>query len=109
MTREEQYRELIDIIHDGSYHEEETAQDIIGRRISKNTLRAVVFTADERSRWEASKIEYIEKDIVREVLERVYRTIYINNTEEGYTNQSIDFNATVSDINDVAKDYGIDL
>jgi hypothetical protein len=29
MTREEQYRELMDIIHDGSYHEEETAQDIL--------------------------------------------------------------------------------
>lgn len=29
MTREELYRELIDIIHDGGYHEEETAQDIL--------------------------------------------------------------------------------
>lgn len=109
MTKDEQYRELIDIIHDGSYHEEETAQDILDAGYQKIPCGAVVFTADERSRWEASKIEYIEKDIVREVLERVYRTIYINNTEEGYTNQSIDFNATVSDIKDVAKDYGIDL
>lgn len=54
---------------------------------------------------ESSKIE----DIVREVLEKVYRTLYINNTEGGYTRQSIDFNATVSDIEGVAKDYGIDF
>ena len=28
MTKEQQLKELTDIVHDGSYHEEETAEDI---------------------------------------------------------------------------------
>lgn len=75
MTLLEQYRELIDIIHDGSYHEEETAQDILDARYRKIPCGAVVFTADERFRWETSMIEDIEMSIAEEIEKDTARTI----------------------------------
>ena len=50
-----------------------------------------------------------QSDTVREVLQKLIYNITVNNTDDGYLDESIDFLSTIDDIKALAAEYGVEV
>lgn len=50
-----------------------------------------------------------QSDTAREILQKLIYNITVNNTNDGYLSESIDYSSTIDDIKKLAKEYGAEV
>ena len=48
-----------------------------------------------------------QSDTAREIFQKLIYNITVNNTNDGYLSESIDYSSTIDDIKELAAEYGI--
>ena len=50
-----------------------------------------------------------QSDTAREILQKLIYNITVNNTNDGYLSESIDYSSTIDDIKELAAQYGVEI
>lgn len=50
-----------------------------------------------------------QSDTAREILQKLIYNITVNNTNDGYLSESIDYSSTIDDIKELVAQYGVEV